>query len=127
MDADGSNQTRLMTNPADDREPAWSPDGSKLAFARNFEIYAMNADGTGQTQLTHNTAGGDEWPTRLGCGRLDRRRDPHPGRPRLLMTSTCPPAGCLRGRASASPARLLSGRASRGSSRLVSSARESES
>ena len=26
MDADGSNQTRLTNNPAQDRVPAWSPD-----------------------------------------------------------------------------------------------------
>jgi dipeptidyl aminopeptidase/acylaminoacyl peptidase len=63
MNADGSDQTRLTTNPADDREPAWSPDGNKIAFVSNFEIYRMNADGTGQVQLTHNAAGGDEWPT----------------------------------------------------------------
>ena len=32
MDADGSNQTRLTNNPADDWLPAWSPDGSRIAF-----------------------------------------------------------------------------------------------
>jgi predicted small metal-binding protein len=63
MDADGSGPTRLTNNPADDREPAWSPDGSKIAFARNFEIYVMDATGSGQTQLTHKTGGGDEFPT----------------------------------------------------------------
>jgi Tol biopolymer transport system component len=63
MEADGSGQTRLTSNPADDREPAWSPDGSTIAFARNFEIYVMDATGSGQTQLTHNTGGGDEFPT----------------------------------------------------------------
>lgn len=35
-----------------DFNPAWSPDGTKIAFERNSEIYAMNADGTGQTILT---------------------------------------------------------------------------
>ena len=38
-------------------EPSWSPDGTKIAFAGQFlgssrGIYVMNADGTGQTQLT---------------------------------------------------------------------------
>jgi Tol biopolymer transport system component len=41
-------------------EPAWSPDGHKLAFvsnrAGNDEIYVMNADGTGLTRLTNNAA-----------------------------------------------------------------------
>ena len=38
-----------------DLTPAWSPDGTKIAFAtqprRQLEIYTMNADGTGQTRL----------------------------------------------------------------------------
>jgi Tol biopolymer transport system component len=29
MNADGSNQTRLTNNEAADRDPSWSPDGSK--------------------------------------------------------------------------------------------------
>jgi dipeptidyl aminopeptidase/acylaminoacyl peptidase len=32
MDADGSNQTNLTSNSADDEAPSWSPDGSKIAF-----------------------------------------------------------------------------------------------
>jgi Tol biopolymer transport system component len=64
MNAVGSGQTRLTNNSADDREPAWSPDGREIAFVSNFEIYVMNADGTEQpTQLTHNSDRGDEWPT----------------------------------------------------------------
>ena len=38
MNADGSGQTNLKNDPvrepADDRDPAWSPDGTKIAFAR---------------------------------------------------------------------------------------------
>jgi TolB protein len=40
-------------------EPAWSPDGTKIAFVRSHsndvdgEIYAVNVDGTGLTQVTH--------------------------------------------------------------------------
>jgi TolB protein len=30
-----------------EREPAWSPDGTRLAFRRGHQIYVMNADGTG--------------------------------------------------------------------------------
>ncbi|MQF48280.1 hypothetical protein FIM08_00005 [SAR202 cluster bacterium AC-647-N09_OGT_505m] len=56
--ADGSGQTRLTTNPAVDNDPAWSPDGSKIAFSSQRdghpEIYVMNADGTGQTRLTYS-------------------------------------------------------------------------
>ncbi len=60
MNADGSGQTNLTNNLGDDGVPAWSPDGSKIAFysARdgNAEIYVMNADGSGQTRLTNNSA-----------------------------------------------------------------------
>jgi hypothetical protein len=58
MNADGSGQTRLTNNPANDIDPSFSPDGSKIAFVSrrdgNFEIYVMNADGSGQTRLTNN-------------------------------------------------------------------------
>jgi Tol biopolymer transport system component len=60
MNADGSGVTRLTNNAASDFEPAWSPDGSKIAFASarsgNLDIYVMNADGSGVTQLTTDAA-----------------------------------------------------------------------
>jgi Tol biopolymer transport system component len=60
MNPDGSGPTRLTTNPADDSDPAWSPDGTKIALQSdrdgNGEIYVMQADGTGQTRLTANPA-----------------------------------------------------------------------
>jgi len=58
MNPDGSSQTRLTNNPAEDREPFLSPDGTKIVFASNrdgsFEIYSMNIDGSNQTRLTSN-------------------------------------------------------------------------
>jgi Tol biopolymer transport system component len=63
MNADGSDPTRLTDNPADDFAPAWSPDGSRIAFVSDrdqsagvYDIYLMNADGSGVTRLTADTA-----------------------------------------------------------------------
>ena len=53
MIADGSRQQRLTSRGA---KPGWSPDGQKIAFTSerdgNGEIYTMNADGSGQRNLT---------------------------------------------------------------------------
>jgi len=66
MNADGSKQTRLTNNEADDYLLSWSPDGSKIAFSSNrdgnWEIYVMNADGSNQRRLTNNPAA-DETPS----------------------------------------------------------------
>jgi len=52
MNPDGTAQTRLTNDPADDVDPAWSPDGTRIAFVRGIQIHVMNADGTNVTQLT---------------------------------------------------------------------------
>ena len=53
---DGSNISRLTNNAATDDEPAWSPDGSHIAFVSDrtghFEIYIMNADGSNVVRRT---------------------------------------------------------------------------
>jgi Tol biopolymer transport system component len=63
MYSDGTNETQLSNSDASD--PAWSPDGTEIAFyslrSGNFDIYVMNADGSGQKQLTINSAG-NIWP-----------------------------------------------------------------
>jgi|GEM_PF-611678 len=66
MNADGSNQTRLTNNPANDSWPSLSPDGTKITFnsdkdGGNDEVYTMDADGTNQTRLTNNPLSG--WPS----------------------------------------------------------------
>jgi len=66
MNIDGSNQ-HAITSPSgyQDKQPSFSPDGSKIAFASNrdgnWEIYIMNLDGSGQTRVTNNTSK-DEYP-----------------------------------------------------------------
>ena len=50
-------------------DPAWSPDGTKIAFVRNSEdgtvsdIYTVNSDGSGLFQVTHDgyPQGGPDW------------------------------------------------------------------
>lgn len=58
IDADGSNKIRLTKNKAIEVLPAFSPDGTKIAYAcditDDFEIWLMDADGSNQTQLTNN-------------------------------------------------------------------------
>ena len=71
IDTDGANLVRLTNHPARDTQPAWSPDGRKIAFTsdrRNgfsLEIYVMNADGEKPVQLTtdHPPAVNDESPS----------------------------------------------------------------
>jgi TolB protein len=47
----------LTDNPAWDGKPAWSPDGTKIAFVSdrdgNGDIYVMNADGSNVIRLTN--------------------------------------------------------------------------
>jgi TolB protein len=59
VNPDGTGRTRLTFHAADDTYPAWSPDGTKIAFtsARDDpfgDIYVMNADGSGVVRLTNN-------------------------------------------------------------------------
>src|SRR5687767_8443158 len=59
MSQDGLVQVRLTTKSAQDFDPDFSNDGTKIVFASgrdsgdsDAEIYVMNADGSGQTRLT---------------------------------------------------------------------------
>ncbi len=71
INADGSDLRNLTNHPAGDTDPAWSPDGTRLAFsttrddattepglarrAQNCEIYLINSDGSSPTRLTNLT------------------------------------------------------------------------
>ena len=44
--ADGSGQTSLPNSPTRVNDPDWSPDGDRVAFARDGEIWVVNLNGT---------------------------------------------------------------------------------
>ena len=59
MASDGSGAPLNLTNSASthDEAPDWAPDGARLAFTSwvgNAEIFGMNADGSGQANLTNS-------------------------------------------------------------------------
>lgn len=55
---DGTGLFNVSSLAGGDVDPAWSPDGTKIAWTHydvTGEIYVANADGTGRTNLTNNT------------------------------------------------------------------------
>lgn len=68
MRADGTGQRHLVSLGTEiyfnAQAPAWSPDGSKIAYESfdDFDIHIINVDGTGRFRLTHND-GIDRVPT----------------------------------------------------------------
>jgi len=55
---DVGSEVQLTFRPRFDGQPAFSPDGGKIAFTSsrdgNLEIYLMNSDGTGQVRVTRD-------------------------------------------------------------------------
>lgn len=63
VDATGGAATALVADPGSaDTQPAWSPDGTRIAFVAfqvnegNVDIWLMNADGTNLVRLTSGPA-----------------------------------------------------------------------
>ncbi len=65
MGPDGENLRNLSNHPAEDWDPAWSPNGAQIAFVSNriiddvegHYIYVMAADGSALRKLTHDNDG----------------------------------------------------------------------
>lgn len=68
MNADATGLVQVTTNPAADFDPTWSPDGRRIAYRhqtgddRTTEIYVINADGSGERNLTRNEGVADWGP-----------------------------------------------------------------
>jgi Tol biopolymer transport system component len=108
INPDGSGETRLTDDPASDQEPAWSPDGKKIAFVSerdpsdpgcdgfeiqcNSEIYVMNADGSAETRVTQTITAEEFQPTWTPDGRISFTR-----------LSYCDAQGCVRSIFTANP------------------------
>jgi Tol biopolymer transport system component len=59
-DSQDANAKRRLTEGGSDGQPAWSPDGSRIAYISqedgNFEIYVINSDGSGKVRVTNDPA-----------------------------------------------------------------------
>ena len=69
---DGSGELRLTADSGEDFDPSWSPDGASIVWTSDrggtYDLYTMDADGTGVQQVTDNAAL-DEYPDwRRTCG-----------------------------------------------------------
>ncbi len=91
VDADGSNTLNLTQNANMHSEhPTWSPDGSQIAFHAYEpgglgDIYIMNADGSGVTNVT-NSSIGDWWPSWSSDGETIAFHSTEPGIPPYIST-----------------------------------------
>ncbi len=74
MDADGRNLRRLTTDPGDEGEPAWTPDGARIVYTwtpkgdNPAQLFSIKSDGTDQRTLT-SSAGGNISPDVASDGR----------------------------------------------------------
>jgi len=53
--SDGTGQVRLTTDVAPEFGPAWSPDGTRIAFSRNAAIFVVTLGDSTMTRLTEGT------------------------------------------------------------------------
>jgi uncharacterized protein YjdB len=62
MDADGGNLRRLTSDPGDEGEPSWTPDGARIVYtltpkSNPAQLFSIRPDGTDQRALTSSSGG----------------------------------------------------------------------
>lgn len=87
----GSNRAGIqqLTRSADDRFPAWAPDGRSIYFQRrideNWDAYVMDADGKDPRPILRTHDEDELWPTPLDARRLVMAAGPRGEAPRLKI------------------------------------------
>ena len=79
MNANGGANQNVTLDGFDNTEPTWSPDGSRIAYTSDqgpgldWDIWVVNVDGSGKTNLTPSTSGiQDRDPHGLPTGQRSR-------------------------------------------------------
>lgn len=75
MNADGTNATPLTNDPAEDRTPAWSPNGSKLALisdrkGNGYQVFLLDPKPGAQPDLLTITSSSKDQPVFGADGRI---------------------------------------------------------
>ena len=72
VNADGTEETRLTSQPGWEIEPTWSPDGRRLAYTSypegKADVFVMNADGSGVLDVTNDPETNDFQPSWSSAG-----------------------------------------------------------
>ncbi len=56
INADGSSPENLTNSSENETSPQYTPDGTKIIYMRNGDIFSMDSDGTNRINLTNNTS-----------------------------------------------------------------------
>lgn len=88
VDLNGT-KTQLTIRSDIEKDPVWSPDGSKIVYASNrygnYDIFIMNADGSNQTCLTYGSSVDDMEPAWSPDGTKIIYQTIHEGRSQLFI------------------------------------------